>query len=48
MAKFVVTIPLLRQARKRYAHYYKDSKDKLSINLQLLCKCHYVRQIEVE
>ena len=23
----------LRQARKRYAQYYKDSKDKLSLNV---------------
>ena len=29
---------LLRQAPKRYAQYYKDSKDKLSLNNQLLVK----------
>jgi len=34
----VLRNPPLRQAAKRYAQYYKDSKEKLSINPQLLYK----------
>ncbi len=30
-------------AAKRYGQYYKESKDKLSLNSQLLVKCQYVR-----
>jgi len=30
--------PVHRQSAKRYAQYYKDSKDKLSLNSQLLVK----------
>jgi len=35
---FCAKNPPLRQAAKRYAQYYKDSKDKLSLNNQLLVK----------
>lgn len=28
---------------RSYAQYYKDSKDKLSLNNQLSVKCQYVR-----
>ena len=34
----VLRNPLLRKAANRYAQYYKDSKDKLSLNNQLLVK----------
>ena len=35
---FVLRNPPLRQAPKRYAQYYKDSKDKLSLKCWLFVK----------